>query len=172
MRSALRDTSDPHASESSHDSASDPPSPSGSNAARTEKKDRAEPRNFFVMAAYQVVMRVGWIFKTESIIMPFVLDSLGGGGWLRGLLPVLNRFGQSVPPLMSAGLVKSLPQKKVLTRCLHLRHGAGVPGAGRDLGTVRWHPLVDAVGVSRSLRAVLRQYRHQSDVVSIRCRAS
>ena len=64
------------------------------------------------MVAYLVVMRAGWIFKTESIIMPFVLDSLGGSAWLRGLLPLFNRFGQSIPPLLASRRVKILPQKK------------------------------------------------------------
>lgn len=58
------------------------------------------------------MMRVGWIFKTESIIMPAVLDAIGGDAWLRGMLPLLNRFGQSVPPLLAARQIKILPQKK------------------------------------------------------------
>lgn len=68
--------------------------------------------NFCVIALYQIVMRTGWIFKTESVIMPAVLDSVGGTGWLRGLLPPLNRFGQSIPPLLAARKIKNLPRKK------------------------------------------------------------
>jgi len=64
------------------------------------------------MALYQVVMRTGWIFKTESVIMPAVLDSLGASGWLRGFLPIINRFGQSVPPLLMSRRIKNLSQKK------------------------------------------------------------
>ena len=37
-------------------------------------------RNFFALTLYQVTVRCGWIFKTESIVMPAVLDSIGGGG--------------------------------------------------------------------------------------------
>ncbi len=58
--------------------------------------------NFAVLALDHVVLRIGWIFKTESIIIPAVLDALGGSAWLRGCLPLLNRFGQSVPPLVVA----------------------------------------------------------------------
>lgn len=76
--------------------------------------ERYETRNFLVLAAYQVAMRAGWIFKTESIVMPFVLDSLGGAGWLRGMLPLINRFGQSIPPLLAARRVTVWPQKKWL----------------------------------------------------------
>ena len=65
------------------------------------------------MVVYQVVMRTGWIFKTESVIMPAVLDVLSGNSdLLRGWLPFLNRFGQSVPPLLFARRVKVLPKKK------------------------------------------------------------
>ena len=54
--------------------------------------------NFLMAIVYQCCLRVGWIFKTESIIMPAVLDVIGGSGWLRGCLPMLNRFGnRSVP---------------------------------------------------------------------------
>ncbi|MAV38116.1 MAG: hypothetical protein CMJ59_21980 [Planctomycetaceae bacterium] len=63
-------------------------------------------------------MRTGWIFKTESIIMPAVIDWLGGTGLLRGFLPMLNRFGQSIPPLLLSRRIKLLGQKKwALTIC-------------------------------------------------------
>lgn len=69
------------------------------------------------MAAYQITMRVGWIFKTESIIMPAVMDLLCGPGtalaaWMRSWLPQLNRFGQSVPQLLFAKRLRDNPLKK------------------------------------------------------------
>lgn len=69
--------------------------------------------NFALLAAYQIVMRIGWIFKTESIVMPAVVDILGGPAWVRGCLPMLSRFGQSIPPVLAARRVKLLPQKKL-----------------------------------------------------------
>ena len=54
--------------------------------------------NFLLLVAYQVVVRTGWIFKTESIVMPAVLDLTGAGAWMRAILPTLNRFGQTIPP--------------------------------------------------------------------------
>jgi MFS family permease len=71
-----------------------------------------EARNTLWLELYQVVVRVGWIFKTETIIMPAVLDAVVDSGFLRGLLPVLNRGGQSVPPLLAAGTLARLPRKK------------------------------------------------------------
>lgn len=76
-----------------------------------------EPRNLLVLAAHQVVHRVAWIFKTESVIMPAFLDAVAGEGalhgLLRGFLPVVNRFGHSVPPLLYAERLRRIPRKKV-----------------------------------------------------------
>ena len=105
----------------------EPPSPLGpATPVPGEPARPGEARNFVIMAAYQVLMRTGWIFKTESTIMPAVADSFvavaGGGGWIRGWLPFLNRFGQSVPPLLAARRIKVLPKKKwafvVTTSCM------------------------------------------------------
>jgi hypothetical protein len=75
-----------------------------------------EPRNLIVVALYQVLLRTGWIFKTESIVMPAVLDTITGGGAvggvLRGCLPVLNRIGHSIPPLLFSRRLKLLPRKR------------------------------------------------------------
>ncbi len=71
-----------------------------------------EARNTLWLELYQVVARVGWIFKTETIIMPAVLDAVVDSGLLRGLLPVLNRGGQSVPPLFAAGPLARVSRKK------------------------------------------------------------
>ena len=72
-----------------------------------------ERDNFLRLALFQIWLRVGWIFKTESVIMPAFLDLIGGSGWLRGCLPMLNRLGQSIPPLLVSQQVSNLPRKKV-----------------------------------------------------------
>ena len=79
----------------------------------------SQPRvNFLTMVCYQITIRTGWIFKTESIIMPAVMDAMGGAGWLRACLPMLNRFGQSIPPLMASSMVARRPLKKwILVTC-------------------------------------------------------
>jgi MFS family permease len=71
-----------------------------------------EARNTVWIEIYQVIVRVGWIFKTETIIMPAVLDAVVDSGLLRGLLPVLNRGGQSLPPLFVSDALGRLPRKK------------------------------------------------------------
>ena len=60
----------------------------------------------------KVVLRTGWIFKTESVVMPHAADALDPTGLARGWLPLLNRFGQSVPPVLAARRIKNLPKKK------------------------------------------------------------
>jgi MFS family permease len=71
----------------------------------------AESRNFIILVIYQALMRTGWIFKTESVIMPAVLESLAASPWMMGCLPLLNRFGQSIPPLLVARRIKVTPFK-------------------------------------------------------------
>jgi hypothetical protein len=71
-----------------------------------------ERRNFWLLVVYQVVLRTGWIFKTESVVMPHAADALDPTGWARSWLPLLNRFGQSVPPVLAARRIKNLPKKK------------------------------------------------------------
>lgn len=74
--------------------------------------DEGVSRNFVLLTLYQIVLRCGWIFKTESIIIPAVLDLIAGSGWIRGFLPILGRIGQSCPPLLYADRLRSLPLKK------------------------------------------------------------
>lgn len=80
-------------------------------AARRRAIDAAEPRNLLVLSATQVLLRIGWIFKTETVIMPDFMDAIAGAGWIRGLLPVLNRVGQSLPPLMWSDSIQRSPLK-------------------------------------------------------------
>lgn len=71
-----------------------------------------EGHNLIVLALQNVVLRIGWIFKTESVIMPAFLDIIAGAGWMRGCLPVLSRIGQSVPPLLYSDRLRATPLKK------------------------------------------------------------
>jgi hypothetical protein len=70
-----------------------------------------ESRNTLWIIVYQLLVRVGWLFKTETVIMPAVLDAVVDSGTLRGLLPILNRGGQSLPPLLFAGPLARMRRK-------------------------------------------------------------
>lgn len=76
---------------------------------RESRIRQLEPHNLLALSAYSVLLRFAWIFKTESVIIPAFLDSIAGAGWLRGCLPVLNRFGQSMPPIFLRGDCERLP---------------------------------------------------------------
>lgn len=86
---------------------SDPQPIVGINEATKRERD-----NFFTFCVYQVLMRIGWIFKTESIVMPAVLDTLSGDPTVRSLLPMFNRLGQSVVPVWFAPAIRRATLKK------------------------------------------------------------
>ncbi|MCA9105518.1 MAG: MFS transporter [Planctomycetales bacterium] len=81
-------------------------------AALPSDTPRTARRNFAKLVAFQVLLRVGWILKTESVVMPAVLDSIGAGAWTRALLPSLNRLGQTLPPLLYARRLETARFKK------------------------------------------------------------
>jgi len=66
------------------------------------------------------LFRVGWLFKTETVIMPVFVDYVAGPAWVRGWLPVFSRLGQSLPPVLFAGY---LGQVKLQRRALALVTG-------------------------------------------------
>ncbi|MAT15534.1 MAG: hypothetical protein CMJ46_09735 [Planctomyces sp.] len=72
----------------------------------------SELRNFVSLIAHQVSVRVAWVFKTESVLIPAFLDHISGSGIVRGCLPILNRIGQSFPPLWMADRIQTTPRKK------------------------------------------------------------
>lgn len=70
-----------------------------------------ERHNTITLILHQVLFRVAWIFKTESVVMPAFLDSIASAGWVSGLLPPINRLGQSVTPLLLSGRLRDAPLK-------------------------------------------------------------
>jgi len=78
----------------------------------TDEDTEHESHNIIVLAVHQILIRVAWVFKTETVIMPAFMDHIAGAGWLRGCLPVLNRFGQSIPPLLLSEKLRNARRKK------------------------------------------------------------
>lgn len=91
----------------------------------------AERRNFLLLIVHQVIFRVGWIFKTESIVMPYFLDTIGGGPVLRSLLMPLNRIGASLTPALYARRLKVMRQKRWSLFATTV--GAGMPFAAMSV---------------------------------------
>jgi MFS family permease len=85
-----------------------------------------EPRNLFVLALYHVTLRFSWIFKTESVIIPRFLDVIDGSGFMRGWLPMLNRTGQSLPPLLMADRLRQKPLKRKSLLVMSMMMGLGM----------------------------------------------
>ncbi|MGB0738540.1 MAG: hypothetical protein ACPGXX_00620 [Planctomycetaceae bacterium] len=99
-----------------------------------------ERRNLLVLLINQSLFRMAWIFKTESVIIPAFLDTISGSGALRGLLPLLNRLGQSIAPLLMAPGLRATPVKSIwlgrttfLMGIPFLFFGASVKISGADL---------------------------------------
>lgn len=63
--------------------------------------------NFAVLVVHFTALRVGWIFKLETMVMPLFLDALGAGPSVQGLLPVLGRIGNSVPQYVLSGRLEA-----------------------------------------------------------------
>ncbi len=73
-----------------------------------------ETLNFATFAANQILMRMGWVFKTESVIVPAFLDTLSKSDLLRGFLPVCFRLVQSLAQIFLAQRVAQSPFKQPL----------------------------------------------------------
>ncbi len=79
----------------------------------TDEAIRHERRNSVWIALHQVFIRIGWIFKAESVIVPYFMDAVGGGPVLRGALMVINRLGFSVPPALFASTLNRISKKRL-----------------------------------------------------------
>ena len=87
----------------------------GNKNARVKKKpSQYENLNFATFTANQILMRMGWVFKTESVIVPAYLDTLSKSDVLRGLLPVSFRLVQSLAQFFLAQRVSQTPFKQPL----------------------------------------------------------
>ena len=73
-----------------------------------------ESKNMLTLSAHYISLRLGWIFKTETVIMPAFMDAISGAGWLRGCLPIVNRICSSLPPLFYAPQLKGARRKKLV----------------------------------------------------------
>lgn len=85
---------------------------SDSNSASTATCNASSKRNFWTLGLVQITVRTGWIFKTESIIIPVVLDTLSGAAWMRGFLPMFSRSSYSLAPWLLSEKINRLPKKK------------------------------------------------------------
>ncbi len=71
-----------------------------------------ERENIVILALHQIFFRLGWLFKTETVVVPTLVDYLAGPAWVRGLLPTLSRVGQSLPPIFLIDRMSSCSRYK------------------------------------------------------------
>jgi len=77
---------------------------------------RYHRRNFIVSAVHFIVLRLGWVFKTESVIIPGFVGRLTSiacphmEGFVLSLIPVISRLGRGLPQLVVAQRVEHLPR--------------------------------------------------------------
>ena len=78
----------------------------------SEESYPSEKRNLIVFALNQILMRLGWMFKAESVVIPAFIDIYTSSGTIRGLLPLILRIGQSLPQFLVAQRVARMPKKQ------------------------------------------------------------
>ena len=71
-----------------------------------------EKRNLIVFALNQIMMRLGWMFKAESVVIPAFIDTLTPSGTIRGFLPLILRIGQSLPQFLIAQRIARMPKQQ------------------------------------------------------------
>lgn len=71
-----------------------------------------EKHNFTVFVVNQVLGRIGWIFKNETVIIPRFFDFHSPLGVMRGFLPLIIGVGQSLPQFLIAYPVSKMTRKK------------------------------------------------------------
>ena len=71
-----------------------------------------EKRNLIVFGLNQILMRLGWMFKSESVVIPAFVEVYTSSGTIRGLLPLILRVGQSLPQFLVAQRVSRMPKKQ------------------------------------------------------------
>lgn len=76
-------------------------------------------RNLIVFGLNQILMRLGWMFKAESVVIPAFIDTYTSSGTIRGLLPLILRIGQGLPQFLIAQRVARMPKKQASLFLLH-----------------------------------------------------
>ncbi|MFH1761921.1 MAG: MFS transporter, partial [bacterium] len=76
------------------------------------KITRHHKANFYIIALQQICFRLGWIFKTESIVIPALITSLTASPFILGLFPMVSRLGKFIPQLTAANFIEPLRKRK------------------------------------------------------------
>ena len=80
---------------------------------RTEANPH-QRRNFVALVAHMVLHRMGWIFKLESVVIPTFVGALTRSPYALSMLPMLNRVGRRLPPLIGGRVSYGRPRLRGL----------------------------------------------------------
>ena len=72
------------------------------------------PRNFKAMTFYQSLMQIGWVFKTESVVVSRFVTTLTSHPLLISAVPILSRLPQALAQFGFLGAADRAPRKKPL----------------------------------------------------------
>ncbi|GIX07848.1 MAG: hypothetical protein KatS3mg115_2251 [Candidatus Poribacteria bacterium] len=79
-----------------------------------EPAARAFKHNFRIMALYQIFMRMGWIYKTESTVIPGFVTALTSNPLWISITPIISRLAQFLPPFLFLDPVQRAERQKPL----------------------------------------------------------
>ncbi|MCK4298498.1 MAG: hypothetical protein KAX80_03130, partial [Planctomycetes bacterium] len=69
-------------------------------------------RNAILETISQVVLRMGWILKNETIVVAGFIHHLTASPWALSIQPIVGRICPNLPQLLVAGRVGALRRKK------------------------------------------------------------
>lgn len=97
------------------------------------------PRNFRAMALYTSFMQMGWIFKTESTVVPMFVTYLTTNPMLISMVPILSRLPQFLAQFFFLGVVDRARRRKrvlILATAIFTLAWGGIAAALRFGGSL------------------------------------
>lgn len=81
-------------------------------------------RNLILLILEGTIQRIGWVFKTESLVIPSVALELGASTALLGVFPAISRLLGFFPQVFYARIIDPLKKKKLMCILLTLGFAA------------------------------------------------
>lgn len=78
---------------------------------------REIPRNFFLILASQLLTRLGDIFASTKVVLPWALNTMGAPTFLIGLLVPVRESGSLLPQLAIGGQIRRFAKRKWFFVC-------------------------------------------------------
>ena len=153
---------------------------------RRVEERRHEKRNFACLVASQAAFGLGWLFKTESLVVSSAASALGASGTELGLFPAASRLGRFLPQMLFARMLATRKRRlpvlivaRLIFACFWVMIGLlvwtrGLPGARGILWTffavytVSMFSRSGAIAANASLRGKLIRSDLRGRLVGVR----